>query len=126
MKLKSVYGKELILDLGFCDPSMFTRRHISKFLALLCREIEMKPADRYWWDYGGNKKQRDSAPEHLAGVSVVQFIETSNITIHTLDKLGKVFINIFSCKDFNIKRASEFCSSFFRGKVLKMVRVNRI
>lgn len=121
-----MYGKELILDLDSCDSILFTRKNISLFFISLCDEIDMEPCEQYWWDYGKNRKARELAPAHLAGVSAVQFIKTSNITIHTLDKLNKVFLNIFSCKQFDVKRASEFCSSFFKGKIINKVEVNRL
>ena len=42
---------------------------------------------------------------------------TSNITIHTLDLMGNVYLNIFSCKDFDAKKAADFSRKFFEGRV---------
>lgn len=120
-----VYGKELILDLGSCDVTFFNRRSLGRFLTLLCKELEMEACERYWWDYG-SKRQRELAPAHLAGISVVQFIKTSNITIHTIDKMNKVFLNVFSCKDFDSRKTMDFCSSYFHGKVLHVTEVIRV
>jgi len=100
MKSSQSYGKELILDLHNCDPKMFKRKAIKKYLIELCKLIKMNRCKLYWWDdYGLPKNERQTEP-HLKGTSAVQFILTSNIVIHTLDLMGNVYINVFSCKDF--------------------------
>ncbi len=43
---------------------------------------------------------------------------TSNVTIHTLDLLKAVYLNIFSCKDFDPKVAAAFSRKFFKGKIV--------
>jgi hypothetical protein len=48
------------------------------------------------------------------------------VIIHTLDKLGKVFVNIFSCKEFNSKEATTFTANWFSGMVVKEIEVERI
>jgi S-adenosylmethionine/arginine decarboxylase-like enzyme len=54
--------------------------------------------------------------EDLKGYSVMQFIETSSVCIH-FDEPGKrAFIDIFSCKNFDVKRAENFSKRFFLGK----------
>lgn len=110
-----MYGKELILDLHGCDPSLFTRSAIKAFLKSLCDLIEMERCDLHFWDYE-DAKEKEGAPPHLAGTSVVQFIKTSNITIHTLDKLCAVYLNIFSCKEFDPQKVVMFAYSFFKAK----------
>lgn len=112
------YGYELIIDLKDCEISFFTRDHLKKFCVSLCKLIDMTPADIYFWDYDGDEKAKENAPAHLAGTTVVQFIETSDIRIHTLDKLRVAFINIFSCKSFNYDSATEFAVRYFGGKTM--------
>jgi S-adenosylmethionine/arginine decarboxylase-like enzyme len=55
---------------------------------------------------------------HLKGTSAIQFITTSNITIHTLDLLGAVYLNIFSCKEFEAEVVKEFSENWFKGKTI--------
>ena len=43
--------------------------------------------------------------EDAAGYSLVQLIETSSITGHFVDKNGDCYIDIFSCKAFDIETA---------------------
>ena len=110
------YGKELILDLHNCDIDRFNRRDLTSFFVLLCERINMIPEDLHFWDYEDDPKdERLTDPDHLVGTSAVQFIRTSNITIHTLDRLARVYLNIFSCKDFDEIEIINFSKWFFSG-----------
>uniref|UniRef100_A0A6M3IKC1 Putative S-adenosylmethionine decarboxylase n=1 Tax=viral metagenome TaxID=1070528 RepID=A0A6M3IKC1_9ZZZZ len=120
------FGKELILDLHNCDVSKFNRKDIKKYLIELCDMIDMIREDLHWWDYYGIPKEDQPFEEHLRGTSAIQFIRTSNITIHTLDLTGKVYINIFSCKDFNEVKAGAFTKKWFRGKIVNFKILKRI
>jgi S-adenosylmethionine/arginine decarboxylase-like enzyme len=122
----SIYGKELILDLHNCDPTSFTRKSIKKYFVEICSLIEMQRAKLTWWDdYGVSEEERQTLP-HTKGTSAVQFILTSNITIHTLDILGNVYVNIFSCKAFDEKLAEDFTRDWFKGKVVNSQTIKRL
>lgn len=119
------YGKEIILDLHNCNPKKFTRKTIKRYFIGLCDLIDMKRADLFWWDdYGAPKEQRQTLP-HLKGTSAVQFIMTSNVTIHTLDILKNVYLNIFSCKDFDPIKAKKFSERYFGGKAVNFKIIDR-
>lgn len=120
------YGKELIMDLHDCDVSKFNRVDIEDYIMQLCGLINMERGDLYWWDYEDDSEGYRNAPPHLKGMSVVQFIMTSTIVIHTLDDLKKVYINIFSCKDFNENDVEHFTGIFFQGKVVTSKVVDRL
>ena len=92
------YGKELILDLDRCDPKRFTRACIDRFFKALCGELEMEAHEVFWWDDVGVPPEERQTEPHLKGTSAIQFITTSNITIHTLDLMKTVYLNIFSCR----------------------------
>lgn len=113
------YGKELIVDLKNCDISKFDRANLKKFFKELCNLIGMKRARLYFWDYDGDKQAKNEAPAHLAGTTAVQFIQTSDIRIHTLDKLGTIYLNIFSCAEFDSLIAVKFVRDFFQGTITK-------
>lgn len=104
------YGEELILDLQGCNPTQFSEENIRKFLIELCDLIKMKRHGDplFWHDY--------TQTPHLKGVSVMQFIETSDIVIHGLDFLETALINIFSCKKFDTQIAIHFSKEFFQAK----------
>jgi len=92
--------------------------YIKEFAKKICEVIDMQ---RYWeallkrfwtWD--------------LEGYSMIQFIETSSITVH-LDEFGnRWFIDIFSCKEFDSQKAEEFCKQYFAWKSSKCQTIHRI
>lgn len=108
-----MYGKELIVDLYKCSSAL-GRVRLETYLSQLCKLIDMNREVLHWWDYEGEGEDYiETVPDHLLGVSVIQFITTSNITIHTIERLKEIYINIFSCKDFDTKRALDFTVNFF-------------
>jgi len=117
-----VYGSTVLLDLHNCDASMFTRMHIRKFMKDFCEKFGFTRARLHFWDYD-NDEERRAAPAHLAGVSAVQFLTTSGIVIHTIDKLQAVYLDIFWC---GISQSvspihpeyidmQDYAAAFFRG-----------
>ena len=114
----TTYGKELILDLHGCDPQTFTRDSIENYFEELCDLIDMERCELYWWDdYEVPDDEKQTEPR-LKGTSAVQFIITSNITIHTLDLMKNVYLNIFSCKDFDPAIAKQFSEEWFKGNTV--------
>jgi len=73
----------------------------------LCDLIDMKRHGEpvYWED--------NSDIPHLRGVSGFQFIETSNVVCHPLPMLNAVYLNVFSCKEFDTEVALMFCMKFW-------------
>lgn len=112
-KSEKVYGFELIMDLHGCDVSKFNRTSLDNYFEKLCKAIDMVKCARYFWDdVGVSPEERQTSP-HTKGTSAVQFILTSNIVIHTLDELGAVYVNIFSCKPFNREVAEQLTREWF-------------
>jgi len=125
-KTKKPYGQELILDLHECDPSTFTRKSIRKYFKELCEKIDMNREKLVWWDDLHTPDADKSVLPHLVGTSAIQFITTSNITIHTLDIMERVYLNIFSCKSFDKEKAKTFSVDWFKGKVMNNHFVDRV
>lgn len=112
------YGRELILDLHDCDSETFNRGSIRKYFKDLCKLIDMKRCDVHFWDDRGVPEKYRQVLPHTKGTSAVQFIVTSNIVIHTLEIPRNVYINIFSCKNFDDDDAAYFTMKFFGGKIV--------
>jgi len=110
MSEKKPYGFELMLDLVNCDISTFTRDSLDHFFTQLCSLTKMTKVTVYFWD---EDRFDPSNTDNVAGISAVCFIETSNITIHALDRLREVYINLFTCKEFDVEAATEFARSWF-------------
>jgi len=119
------YGKEVILDLHHCDVSKFNRSDIEEFFIEICDRIKMQRCKLCWWDDVGVPKEQQETEAHLKGTSAVQFISTSNIVIHTLDLLENVYLNIFSCKDFNGDEVRDFAQQYFDGEIVNFHEILR-
>jgi len=120
------YGKELIIDLYNCDTMKFNRKSLKRYFKELCDLIDMQRCKLVFWDDVGVPEENKQTLPHTTGTSAVQFILTSNITIHTLDLMGNAYINIFSCKDFNSDSAENFTRKYFHAKVKQSITINRI
>lgn len=119
------YGKELIMDLHNCDPTTFNRKSIKQYFIELCSLIDMERSKLSWWDDHGVPTEEQQTEPQLKGTTAVQFILTSNIVIHTLDLLETVYVNIFSCKDFNADTAMNFTEKWFKGKIISSHEIER-
>ncbi len=110
---RPVYGQEIILDLHGCDECRFTREDIERYCTELCELIDMERCDLHFWDDVGVLEHEHQSDPKTKGTSAVQFILTSTIVIHTLDLMKAVYVNIFSCKEFDTDDAAEFTAKWF-------------
>ena len=54
-----------------------------------------------------------SHDEKKAGFSLVQLIETSSIVGHFINSSGDFYLDVFSCKEFEIEKVIECVDEFF-------------
>ena len=122
----SPYGYELIMDLHDCDASTFNRKSLRAYFKKLCEAIDMQRCKLCFWDdIGVPEEERQTSP-HTKGTSAVQFILTSNITIHTLDLMEAVYVNIFSCKPYDKDVAELITKEWFGAKECRSTFIERI
>ena len=115
------FGWELILNLYECDiESMSSKKKIEQFSKELCDLIEMVPYGKPLVPYFGHNKP------HTKGYSLVQLIETSSITGHFSEYKKSIYLNIFSCKPYDHKKAKAFAKKFFGAKRVKSHYITRI
>jgi S-adenosylmethionine/arginine decarboxylase-like enzyme len=90
----NTWGKHLILDVINCDyEAMINATHIMKFAKELVEAIDMVPyGEPQIIHFGSGNK---------SGYTLVQLIETSNITAHFAEEDRSIYLDVFSCKDFN-------------------------
>jgi len=115
-----MWGKHLIVDMSAGDKAMVSSaEHIRRFVETLVNAIGMKA-------YGPPVLQHfaEHVPE-AAGYSLVQLIETSAITGHFCDRTGDAYIDIFSCKDFEVEQALEVVRGVFRPRHIKFMTLAR-
>jgi S-adenosylmethionine/arginine decarboxylase-like enzyme len=108
---QTLFGWELIMDLYECDRGLISSEEsIKKYAHELCFVIGMKPYGDPMTPYFGENL------DHTKGFSLVQFIETSSITGHFSEKTASAYINIFSCKEYDVDTAENFTKNFFKAK----------
>ena len=120
-----MYGRQLIMDLYGCNPESFTRESIEQWLIDLCELIDMQREDLHFWDYEGCPEEEAAAPDHLAGTSAVQFITTSDIVVHTIDRLGECYIDLFTCKAFEPELAIAMTKGWFEASDIEHITLDR-
>jgi len=114
LEMKKNYGKELILDLFECDPKIIrSKKKILEYSNKICNLIKMKKYGKPICERFGFGK------DFTAGFSLVQLIESSLVSGHFSELWNKVYINIFSCKNFDDKKAAAFTEKFFKAKKIK-------
>jgi len=113
-KKRSAWGLLASIDLSGCDHDLIqSPEAIRDFVCKMISAIKMKT-------YGPMHLER-FAEGHLEGYSVMQFIETSSLTIHFDHMIGdRAFIDIFSCKFFDPTKAEKFAQKYFKAKKSKM------
>lgn len=109
MEKVKYWGLSLHLDIKDCNAKIIKDpKKIKKYIIDVCQKIKMK---RY-----GEAMVERFADGPLEGWSALQFIETSSITLHNDEEKNRMFVDIFSCKAFDTKMATEFSCKFFKGK----------
>jgi len=112
--VKKIYGKELILDLFECDPKIIrSKKKILEYSNKICNLIKMKKYGKPICERFGFGK------DFTAGFSLVQLIESSLVSGHFSELWNRAFIDIFSCKLFDEKMATNFTKKFFKAKKIK-------
>lgn len=125
-QIVSAYGYELILDLHGCNPSTFNRESLDSFFTEVCDLIDMERCGVHFWDDVGVPPEERQTSPLTKGTSAVCFILTSTIVVHTLDKLGAVYVNIFSCKEFDPAVARKFTEEWFQAGSCGHTFINRV
>jgi len=106
MSALRTWGKHLILDAAGCSPKMIgSSIVIGNFTKDLVRRIDMKAyGDPQIVMFGtGNKK----------GYTLIQLIETSNIAGHFVEENNTMYLDVFSCKDFDPEVVKELVHEYF-------------
>jgi S-adenosylmethionine/arginine decarboxylase-like enzyme len=111
---RGIFGKELLLNLIDCDPKVLrSKQQIARFAKEICKVIGMKPYGKPFVARFGLGK------DFTAGYSMVQLIETSAISGHFSELWNRVYLDIFSCKDYDEKKAVNFAKKYFKAERVK-------
>lgn len=112
IKLKKPhFGLHLTLDGYGCDPQLLNdRATVSKFLTILAKKLHLKILFGPKVVYAPGNQRKDPG-----GYSGFVIIQESHFSVHTFPKRGFVSIDVYSCRDFDYKKASSFIKKFFRA-----------
>jgi len=97
------------IDVHKCDKKLIkNEQEIKYYVSTLCNLIRMKPFGECIVVHFGEDPK-------IEGFSMFQLIETSSISGHFSNSSNNIFIDIFSCKPYDLKAAINFTSNFFKG-----------
>lgn len=119
MSLSSgAWGKSISINLHNCEHDRLTDPKLLKqFVGEVIKMVKMKAHGPCHIDRFGKGD--------IKGYSAMQFIKTSTITVH-LDEVGnRAFIDLFSCQDFDAKKAEQFAKFFFGAKTVTATVLER-
>lgn len=113
-----VWGWHARVDASGCCPvAMRDYNTIYKFAKQLVEEIDMVAyGEPLIVNFGSGEK---------AGYTLVQLIETSNICAHFANDIGAIFLDVFSCKDFETDTVERLVDEFFKPSALYMRKEER-
>lgn len=102
------WGFHAVIDARGCDIRAVTNpEKIAEFAKELVKRIDMVP-------YGEPQVVHFAKHDpEKAGWTLIQLIETSNITAHFLDHNGDAYIDVFSCKPYDIVVVKQVIEEFF-------------
>lgn len=113
-----MWGKHLIVDAASCIPPMIRCPNvINAFTKTLVKRIDMTAyGEPQIVMFGtGNKK----------GYTLVQLIETSNICAHFVEETNDMYLDVFSCKDFNEHTIVATIHEFFGPMEVNVRKIDR-
>lgn len=102
------WGYHLTLDCHDCNRyKIKNEEHVKDFIKELMVRIDMKPI--------GDTRVEYTAAEFpdKAGLTAVQIIVTSTIVAHFIDSTGDLYLDVFSCKQFDIETVVNTVDEYF-------------
>jgi S-adenosylmethionine/arginine decarboxylase-like enzyme len=114
---KAVWGYSTSLDLKKCNDKIRDKKDIKDYVYQLTDLIEMKRFGPCHINYFGTGNK--------SGYSMLQLIETSNITGHFCDEDNSAYLDIFSCKTYDVLELEKFSKKFFQAESFVSVTTPR-
>lgn len=105
--MSEAFGQHLIVDAAGCNDRISDRDSLAHFATDLVKAINMKAYGAPWIEHFGHDLPKAS------GFTLVQLIETSNITAHFCDDTGEAYFDVFSCKTFDESIVIEVIQDYF-------------
>jgi len=101
------WGYHLILDSSKCMRSAIRSSSIiTSFSDDLVKKIDMVPY--------GRPRVKHFGSGNKAGYTLVQLIETSNIVAHFVEETDDMYLDVFSCKEYDPDIVKNVVSQYFK------------
>lgn len=105
------YGKHLMVTAISCNENLLDISSVSRFVTEMVPRIDMVPyGDLVIARFGEGIEE---------GISAVQLIVTSAITIHTNDMMRDMYLDVFSCKWFEEDIIIDMIKEYFSPQEIK-------
>lgn len=116
--MTNYWGYHLILDCSGCSHEAITSHDtIYNFTKQLVNDIDMVAyGEPQIVNFGSGNK---------AGYTLVQLIETSNICAHFVNEHDHMYLDVFSCKTFDIEVVRALVTKYFGSSDMRMTYLHR-
>ena len=116
----SYWGYHLMLDCSGCNvEKISSKENVVAFVKELVENIDMvahgEPVVEYFAAHDPSK----------AGLSLMQLIVTSSITGHFVDRDRHAYLDVFSCKPFDIGAVEDTVKEYFGAEKIRVNFVTR-
>lgn len=109
------YGQHMLVDTRRCNSKITSIPAVTQFIKELVVLIDMVG----WQEPMVTRFPEDKALGSLQGVSAIQMIYTSSITLHGHDQTRDMYLDVFSCKAYEAEKVENFVKEFFAPVVYK-------
>mgnify|MGYP001242643714 FL=1 len=114
------WGYHAMMDCARCNlVAIKSKDNVYNFLKELVDAIDMVPFGEPMIEHFATHD-----PDK-AGISFCQMIETSNISGHLVDINGDAYIDVFSCKEYDVQVAKDIVEKYFSPKTIRVNFVTR-
>lgn len=108
------WGVSSSIDLYNCDLSLMQNAEaIKEFVKILCDRIKMRR-------YGETQVVFFGDEPRVQGFSMTQLIETSLISAHFADASRAIYLDVFSCAEYDPEDAAKFAMEYFGADDYKL------
>ena len=116
--MSTYWGYHLMLDCSGCG-SITDVDNIQAFVKKLVTAIDMVAVGEPWIE-----RTAIGIPDK-EGFSMYQLIVTSNISSHFIDEARHIYLDVFSCKEFDIETVKAVVTTYFNPTKMKVNFVTR-
>ncbi|MCC6261655.1 MAG: S-adenosylmethionine decarboxylase [Anaerolineales bacterium] len=111
---QAYWGVSSSIDLYNCDLSLMQNAEaIKEFVKILCDRIKMRR-------YGETQVVFFGDEPRVQGFSMTQLIETSLISAHFADASRAIYLDVFSCAEYDPEDAAKFAMEYFGADDYKL------